>query len=111
MRDWCWRRSSAKVNIFPVRRREFRFGRGENHPEQQVVWMMMIMMLCGGFTNGGYNPPLVYSPAFVHHHHQVGEDGFVVEDYDCDGNVDDDDDLGVTMVHQDTKINMDYVGD
>ena len=31
-----------------------------------------------------------------HHHHHVGDDGFLVEDYDCNGNIgDDDDDLGV----------------
>ena len=27
----------------------------------------------------------------------VGDDGFAVEDYDCDGNVAEDDDLGVTQ--------------
>ena len=54
---------------------------------------------------------LVYSPGFVHHHHHVGDDGFVVEDYDCDGNVGDDDDLGVTLVFKDTKRNMDFVSD
>ena len=35
----------------------------------------------------------------------------VVEDYDCDGNVDDDDDLSVTLVYKDTKRNMDFVCD
>ena len=64
--------------------------------------MMMIMMVCGEF---------LYSPGFVHHHHHVGDDGFVVEDYDCDGNVDDDDDLGVTLVYKDTKRNVDFVCD
>ena len=55
---------------------------------------------------------MVYSPGFVHHHHHVGDDGFVVEDYDCDGNVGDDDDLGVTLVHshKDAKRNMDFIG-
>ena len=57
------------------------------------------------------NPPLVYSPGFGHHHHHVGDDGLVVEDYDCDGNVDDDDDLSVTLVYKDTKRNMDFVCD
>ena len=52
------------------------------------------------------NPPLVYSSGFGQYHHHVGDDGFVVGDYDCDCNVDDDDDLGVTMVYKDTKRNM-----
>ena len=55
------------------------------------------------------NPPLVYPPGFGHHHHHVGDDGLVVEDYDCDGNVDDD--LGVTLVYKDTKRNVDFVCD
>ena len=53
------------------------------------------------------NPPLVYPPGFGHHHHHVGDDGLVVEDYDCDGNVDDD--LGVTLVYKDTKTNIYFV--
>ena len=52
------------------------------------------------------NPPLVYHPGFDHH---VGGDGLGVEDYDCDGcDVDDDDDLGVTLVYKNTKRNMDF---
>ena len=35
----------------------------------------------------------------------------VVEDYDCDDNVDDYDDLSVTLVYKDTKSNMDFVCD
>ena len=35
----------------------------------------------------------------------------VVEDYDCDDNVDDDAHLGVTLGYKDTKRNMDFVGD
>ena len=57
------------------------------------------------------NPPLVYPPGFGHHHHDVGDDGLVVEDYDCDGNDDDDDDLSVTLVYKDSKSNMDFVCD
>ena len=53
---------------------------------------------------------MVYPPGFGHHHHHVG-DGFVVGDYDCDDNVIDDSDLGVTLVYKDTKRNVDFVGD
>ena len=35
----------------------------------------------------------------------------VVEDYDCGGNVDDDDDLSVTLVYKDTERNMNFVCD
>ena len=52
---------------------------------------------------------MVYHPGFDHH---VGGDGLGVEDYDCDGcDVDDDDDLGVTLVYKDSKRNMDFVSD
>ena len=51
---------------------------------------------------------MVYPPGFGHHHHHDGDDSLIV---DFDGNVDDDDDLGVTLVYKDTKRNMDFVGD
>ena len=57
------------------------------------------------------NPPFVHHPGFDYHHHHVGDDGLVVEDYDWDGNVDDDDDLGVTLVYKDSNRNMDFVCD
>ena len=37
---------------------------------------------------------MVYPPGFGHHHHHDGDDSLIV---DFDGNVDDDDDLGVTL--------------
>ena len=55
---------------------------------------------------------MVYPPGFGHHHHHhVGDYDLVVEDYDCNGNVDDYDDLCVTLVNKNTKRNMDFVGD
>ena len=53
---------------------------------------MMMMLMIKMMVRGGY----IF-------------DGLVVEDYDCDGNVVDDDDLGVTLVYKDT--NMDFVCD
>ena len=54
---------------------------------------------------------MVYHPGFDDDHHLVEDDGLVVEGYACDGNVDYDDDLGVTLVYKDTERNMDFVGD
>ena len=45
--------------------------------------------------------PQVYPPDFCHHHHHVGDVGFIVYETHCDGNVDDDDDLSVTLVSDD----------
>ena len=41
------------------------------------------------------------SSGFCHHHHHVGDVGFIVYETHCDGNVDDDDDLSVTLVSDD----------
>ena len=53
------------------------------------------------------NPSLIHSLDFSHHHHHVRDYGLFLEFYDC--NVDDDDDLGVSLVYKDTKRNMDFV--
>ena len=45
--------------------------------------------------------PLVYPPGFGHHYHHDGDDG----------NVGDDDDLGVTWVYEDAKRKKDFVAE
>ena len=43
--EWQSKKFSDKVNVFPVCGGKLRFGRGENCPEQQVVWMMIMIMI------------------------------------------------------------------
>ena len=40
---------------------------------------------------------MVYPPGFGHHHHHDGDNNFIVDSCYRDGNVEDDDGLGVTL--------------
>ena len=82
-----------------------------------IVIMTMQMMICHNVDDGDddsgvrrkylrrfylqVKTPQVYPPDFCHHHHHVGDVGFIVYETHCDGNVDDDDDLSVTLVSDD----------
>ena len=64
-----------------------------------MIKMTIIMMMAyTQNTYGGFTRRCILRIFVIIHHHYVVDDNFAVCDFHCDGNVDADDDLNVTLV-------------